>query len=143
MGILSNVIETFYPAKPGGIGHFTFMPDEELDRRLKEFTSEAPNAPTYQAHLDAIERYKDELYIVAAMLKYSINQTERWRHSPPTYPECGFRLNALPVNLSGLDLTYTSERIAGQITAIDLALAAHEPEAAQRGRTVEFSLMEF
>ena len=136
MGILSNVIETFCPAKPGGIGSFTFMPDEELDRRLKEFASEAPNAPTYQAHLDAIERYKDELYIVAAMLKYSINQTERWRHSPPTYPECGFRLNALPVNLSDLELTLALNRAQSQIFAIEAVLGQYEAANARDNSSI-------
>ena len=130
MGILSNVIETFCPASPAGIGHFTFMSHGELAQRLKEYTKETSDPLIKRAHLDAIERYLDELYILRAMAIYSIHQTERWRRSPPTYPDCGFKLNALPLNLSDLDLSLALNRAQSQIFAIEAVLGQYEAAVA-------------
>ena len=126
MGILSNMIETFCPASPTGIGHFTFMSHEELAQRLKEYAKETPDALIKQSRLDALERYLDELYILRAMVVYSMRQVERWHRSPPTYPECGFKLNALPLNLSDLDLSLALNRAQSQIFAIEAVLGQYE-----------------
>lgn len=130
MGILSNVIETFCPASPTGIRHFTFMSHEALAQRLKEYAKETPDALIKQSRLDALERYLDELYILRAMAVYSIHQTERWRRSPPTYPDCGFKLNALPLNLSDLDLSLALNRAQSQIFAIEAVLGQYEAAVA-------------
>lgn len=136
MGILSNVIETFCPASPTGIGHFTFMPHEELAQRLKEYAKDTPDALIKQARLDTIERYLDELYILRAMAVYSMRQVERWHRSPPAYPDCGFKLNALPLNLSDLELTLALNRAQSQIFAIEAVLGQYEAANARDNSSI-------